>query len=439
VSSLSGRLLLSLVALYALFAALVLLTNYRESQYNIGGFMDGQMHTLAISYSHRDAAQPPPTRPVSDYAVQHQGAAIVEFFRPDGSLAFYNRPLSGSALQPANGFHDVRLQGQNWRVYTLRASPFSLQVVTSNDFRRRVIWDSAWNTARPIVYLTPLSVAILWLIVRLALRPVKRLVQTLAAQDEHKLAALDPGPVPRELLPLVDSMNGLLLRMRAAFEAQQRFVQDAAHELRTPLTAIKLQLENLRPKTTASASSEFAQLEGGIHRLQRTVAQLLQLARHEMAQAAIDPLPSIDLLELLRAAVRDLVPLAETRGVDLGLGEVAAVTARLDGGQLRLVLDNLLDNAVRYTSPGSRIDVTLHEVAGAAVMEISDSGPGIPAAELERVFARFYRGSSTDGPGSGLGLAIARAAADRCGATIELCNRAHGTGLTARVRVPART
>lgn len=436
-SSLSGRLLASLVALYALFAALVLLTNYRQSEYNIGGFMDGQMHTLAISYSQSGAAQPPPTRAVSAYAVQHQGAAIVEFFRADGSLAFCNRPLDGITLQRANGFHDLRLRGRNWRAYTLRASPLWVQVVTSNDFRRRVIWDSAWNTARPIVYLTPLSVAILWLIVRLALRPVNRLVQTLAAQDEHKLAALDPGPVPRELLPLVDSMNGLLLRMRAAFEAQQRFVQDAAHELRTPLTAIKLQLENLRLKTTAAASGEFAQLEGGIHRLQRTVEQLLQLARHEMAQAAAGPLPAIDLGELLRAAVRDLIPLAETRGIDLGLGEVAAVTAHLDGAQLRLVLDNLLDNAVRYTSPGSRIDVTLHQVAGAAVMEISDSGPGIPTSELERVFARFYRGSSTDSPGSGLGLAIARAAAQRCGAAIELRNRVHGAGLTASVRVPA--
>lgn len=437
-SSLRGRLLASLMALYALFAAMVLITNYRESRYNIGGFMDGQMHTLAISYSRNTAAEPPPTRPLTDYAIQHQGAAIVEFFRPDATLADCNWPLDGMELQPAGGFHDIRLRGRSWRVYTLQASPLRVQIVTSNDFRRRVIWDSAWNTARPIIYLTPLSVALLWLIVRLALRPVDRLVRTLATQDEHKLAELDAGRVPRELLPLVDSMNGLLLRMRAAFEAQQRFVQDAAHELRTPLTAIKLQLENLRRKTTESASGEFAQLESGIHRLQRTVEQLLQLARHEMAQTAADPSVDIDLAELLRAAVRDHVPLAETRGIDLGLGEMAAATARLDGEQLRLVLDNLLDNAVRYTLPGGRIDVTLQQAAGAAVMEVTDSGPGIPAMELEQVFARFYRGSSTESPGSGLGLAIARAAADRCGASIELRNRPHGGGLTARVSVAAR-
>lgn len=435
-SSLRGRLLASLVALYVLFAAVAFLIDYRQSESNISAFIDGQMHTLAISYSRSSAAQPPPTRPVSDYALRHEGAAIVEFWRPDGTLAFTNRPLTGMELQPLDGFHDVRLGTRSWHTYTLRASPLWVQVVTSDDFRRQVIWDSAWNTVRPIVYVAPLSVLLLWLIVRLTLRPVDRLVQTLAAQDERRLAELKPDRVPRELLPLVDSMNGLLLRLRTAFAAQQRFVQDAAHELRTPLTAVKLQLENLRPKMTAAAAGDLAQLEGGIRRLQRTVEQLLQLARREVAQPAPAANVSVDLAELIRSAVRDLVPLAETRGIDLGLGEVAAATARLDGSQLRLVLDNLLDNAVRYTSPGGRVDVTLSRMAGAAVVDVTDSGPGIPAAELDRVFGRFYRGSATASPGSGLGLAIARAAADRCGASVELCNRPQGNGLTARVRVP---
>ena len=437
-SSLRGRLLTSLVALYGLFAGIVLLTNYRQFESNITGFMDRQMHNLAVSYSHSAAAQPPHMRAATEYAIQHQGAAVVEFWRPDGTLVFSNRTLTGVGLQPTDGFHVVRVGARSWRIYTLRVLPLAIQVITSEDFRRRVIWDSAWDAARPIVYLAPLSVALLWLVVWLALRPVDRLVATLAAQDEHRLAELDPSRVPHELLPLVASMNGLLQRMRAAFAAQQRFVQDAAHELRTPLTAVKLQLENLRRKMTASVGGEFAQLEAGIQRLQRTVEQLLQLARHEAASPAPDLPASIDLADLLRAAVRDLVPLAETRGIDLGLGEDAAsVTARVDGGQLRLVLDNLLDNAVRYTSPGGRVDVTLHEAEGAAVMEITDSGPGIPANELDRVFARFYRACATESPGSGLGLAIARAAADRCGASIELSNRPHGAGLTARVRVRA--
>lgn len=436
-NSLRGRLLLALVALHSLFAAMVLTTNYHQSEANITGFIDRQMHTLAISYSHRisDSAQSPPMRSVSDYAIQHQGAAVVEFWRPNGTLVRANRSLSGITLQPTSGFHDITARGRRWRVYTLPSSHMCIQTVTSDDFRRRVIWDSAWAAARPIIYLAPLSVALLWLIVHLALRPLDRLGQVLGDQDERSLSELDSARVPHELRPLIDSMNGLLKRLRTAFQAEQRFIQDAAHELRTPITAIKLQLENLRRKVTDSGAAEFAQLEAGIQRLQRTVEQLLVLARHEAVRPAIDPLGTVDLAELLRSAVRDLVPFAESRAVDLGLGEVDSATARLDRTQMRLVLDNLLDNAVRYSPPGGRIDVMLHRVPGAAVLEVTDSGPGIPVEELETVFARFYRGAGADGPGSGLGLAIARAAADRCSASIELLNRPDGTGLTARVRV----
>lgn len=437
-NSLRGRLLASLVALYALFAGAVLLTNYRQSKANITGFIDRQMHTLAVSYSRRiaDTAQDAPTRPVSDYAIEHQGAAIVEFWRPDGTLAFANRQVAGIALQRQSGFHDVRDGGKGWRVYTLPSTPYWVQTITSDDFRKRVIWDSAWDTAKPIIYLAPLSVAILWLIVWLALRPVDRLVRTLAGQDERTLAELEPAHVPRELLPLIGSMNGLLKRLRMAFENQQRFVQDAAHELRTPVTAVKLQFENLRRKKDISGTTEYAQLEAGIRRLQRTVEQLLSLARHETVRPEAGPPGTVDLAELAQAAVRELVPLAESRAVDLGLGDMVAAKARLDGSQLRLILNNLIDNAVRYTPPGGRVDVTMRLEPGAAVIDVADSGPGIPAAELDRVFARFYRGASTESPGSGLGLAIAKASADRCGATIELINRPGGAGLIARVRVP---
>lgn len=439
-SSLKGRLLASLLALYTLFAAIALLINYHASDANITGFIDRQMHTLAISYSRRtsNAARPPPIRPVSDFAIEHQGAAIVEFWKPDGSLVFANWLITGITLQRRGGFHDVRAGGQSWRVYTLRSSPWWVQVVTSNDFRRRVIWDSAWNTAKPIAYLAPLSVALLWLIIRLILRPVDRLGRALVEQHERNFAELDVEGFPRELLPLMQSINDLLNRLRTAFETQQRFVEDAAHELRTPVTAVKLQLENLRRKMSGTCAAEFVQLDAGIQRLQRTVEQLLLLARQETASPATDRPGIIDLAEVLKAAVRDLVPLAESRGVDLGLGEVVAVSGRFDVANLRCAVDNLLDNAVRYSPAGGRVDVTMHPEGEGTVVEVTDCGPGIPVGELAQVFARFFRGSRAESPGSGLGLAIARSAADRCGASIELLNRPSGCGLIARIRVPVR-
>jgi two-component system, OmpR family, sensor kinase len=434
-SSLRVQLLAWLVALYALSAACTLLVNYRQYESSIGAFMDGQMHTLAASYASRISASTgvPPTRRLSDFEIQHHGAAVVQFWSAGGALVATSWPLPGVVLQSADGFHTVSVGPDRWRVFTTSSSPWRVQVVTSDDFRQRVIWDSTWNSAKPILYLTPISVVMLWLVVYVALRPTTRLVRVLSEQYEDNLAELSARRVPRELAPLVHSMNDLLRRVRTAFDSQRRFVSDAAHELRTPITAVKLQIENLRRKVDGGAAEELQELEAGVERLHRIVQQLLQLARQEAAE--VGSTESVDIGAIAKASVRDLVPLAEIRAIDLGMANVQQVTARLDATQLRMVLDNLLDNAVRYTPAGGRVDVSVRLTDGAAVIDVSDTGPGIPAEDLERVFNRFYRVRGSCAQGSGLGLAIARAAAERCRSSIELLNRSGAAGLTARVRV----
>ena len=433
--SLRVQLLVGLIALYAASAAITVFLNYRQYESNISASWDGQMRALAVSYAGRLVAgdSVPPFSRLDDYAVQHHGAQIVQFWRPDGGLTATSWPIAGLGLQPGEGFRTVQLDGRRWRVFTMQSTPLRVQIVTSDDFRERVIWDITRNSAKPILYLAPISVAMLWLVVYAALRPMTRLVRALSGQDERNLEELSPRRVPRELLPLIDSMNGLLRRMRQAFDSQRRFVADAAHELRTPITAVKLQVENLRGKVEPAAAEELQQLEAGVERLHRIVRQLLQLARQEALPRECS-VESVDITAVARDCVRNLVPLAETRAIDLGLGEVQSVTARLDPGQLRIVLDNLLDNAVRYTPAGGRVDVDVRQTADMAMIDVSDTGPGIPAADLERVFSRFHRVRATDAEGSGLGLAIARAAAERCRSSIELCNRSPA-GLIARVRI----
>ena len=437
--SLRVQLLLGLIALYAASAAVTVFLDYRQYESNISASWDGEMRTLAVSYAGRLIAGDtvPPFRRLDDYAVQHHGAQIVQFWRADGTLTATSWPVAGLGLQPTDGFRTVRVDGRRWRVFTMQSTPLRVQIVTSEDFRQRVIWDITRNSAKPILYLAPISIAMLWLVVYAALRPMTRIVRALSGQDERNLEELNPRRVPRELLPLIDSMNGLLRRMRHAFDAQRRFVADAAHELRTPITAVKLQIGNLRSRVDPTAAEELQELEAGIERLHRIVGQLLQLARQE-AMPQESPAQPIDIGALAEDSVRSLVPLAETRAIDLGLGEVQSVAARLDPAQLRIVLDNLLDNAVRYTPIGGRVDVSVREAGGVAVIDVSDTGPGIPAADLERVFSRFHRVRATDADGSGLGLAIARAAAERCRSTIELRNREPAAGLIARVRIPLR-
>lgn len=431
-NSLRTQLLLWLLPVYLLSAAVVLGTNYLHYRDSTHAFMDGQMHRLALAYQQQLHQNPTlPALPSLDAdRVEHDGAVIVQFWGRD-RLLVSTWPVAGLALQDSEGFQSLELGSHAWRVYTTAPGMWPrVQVLQSGEFRQRIALHTAEEAAEPVAILIPVTVLLLWLAVWLALRPMGRLVRAIAAQDERSLTELPLQRVPAELQPLIASMNGLLARLKEAFAAQQRFVQDAAHELRTPLTALKLQVENLRPQLPEGQS---ARLESGIERMQRLVEQLLRLARQEAAAQSIGTEP-VDIAAVLRQAIGDLVPLAEARGIDLGLISAEAAEIRADARDLRSVFDNLLENALRYTPAGGRVDVSLKQVDGAPQVEVLDTGPGIPPESLERVFDRFYRVLGTGTQGSGLGLAIARSAAGRAGLRIELVNRGDRSGLAARVR-----
>lgn len=437
--SLRGRLLLWLLPLYVLSATAILAANYLHYRDSAQDFMDSQMHRLASAYAQQlqDDGHLPALPALDQEHVEDDGTVVVQLWDQDGRLRMGTWPIPGLTLQQDTGFHDLELRGHAWRVYTDTTTMPRLQLVQSGEFRRRVALHSAQEAAEPVAFLLPVTALLLWLVVWLALRPLERLVQALSAQDERNLEPLPLAQVPAELVPLITSMNGLLARLQEAFAAQQRFVQDAAHELRTPLTALKLQVENLRIHADDGGRQDLQRLEAGMERMQRLVQQLLRLARQEAAATQQD-VATVDLTASLRQALADLVPLAEARGVDLGLTAVEAVELPADARDLRSLLDNLLDNALRYTPRGGRVDVSLRRVAGVPQLEVLDTGPGIPPELLQRVFDRFYRvlGSGTEG--SGLGLAIAQHAADRAGWRIELQNRSDGPGLAARVWFGAR-
>lgn len=434
-NSLRLQLLAWLLPLFLLSAAVALGVSYLQYRDNTAAFMDGQMHRLALAYAQQlqGGAPVPALAPLDEEHVEHNGTVIVQFWSADGRLLAGTWPIPSLALQGSAGFRDLELDGHGWRVYTAAPAAVRLQVVQSGAFRDRVIFDSALKSAEPIAWLIPFTALLLWLAVYLALRPLDRVVQALVRQDEHNLADLPLDRVPAELRPLIGSMNGLLARLKQAFTAQRRFVQDAAHELRTPLTALKLQAEVLRQRLGDGSPEELARLEAGIERMQRLVEQLLRLARQEAAPPEQAPVP-LDICQVLRQSLNDLLPLAETRGIDLGLDAQGSGVVRADGRDLRSLFDNLLDNALRYTPAGGRVDVSLKHVGEVLLVEFLDTGPGIPPELLERVFDRFYRVLGSGAQGSGLGLAIARAAAGRAGTQVELSNRSDGTGLAARVK-----
>lgn len=435
--SLKLQLFTSLLALFVVVAAISMFVSYRQYASSVNAFMDGQMHGAALGYAQQITAAPKPAllKQSDTEHIQRRGNLVIQVWSSRGQLLAASYPIEALALSAGTGFQTVNAKGASWRVFTMSTPPFRLQIVQSADFRQRVILDSASKSVTAIAVLIPLSGLLLWLVIHWTLRPVDRLVQSIAGQDERTLATLPMTNVPQELGPLIESMNGLILRLRDAFDSQRRFVQDAAHELRTPLAACTLQAETLRQTVSGASVDALDRLQGGLQRMQQLVEQLLRLA-HEDAEQVGGGDSLIDLRALIKECVADLAPIAEQRRVDLGVTVLEAQQTLANARGLRTILDNLIDNAVRYTVPGSRVDIAFREERDGWVIEVTDNGPGIPAGSLHRVFDRFYRVPATRGAGNGIGLAIVQSAARRNRIKVELINRDKAPGLIARVTMP---
>jgi two-component system OmpR family sensor kinase len=236
---------------------------------------------------------------------------------------------------------------------------------------------------------------------------------------------------------MVLQLNGLLSRLREAIETQKRFTADAAHELRSPLTALQLQIQLLeRAQSSEERIDALEQLKAGTRRASRLVEQLLTMARLE-PEAAQQPLAAVELDRLAAGVLADFEPLAAAKGVELRLGRVEPASTRAQEPALRTLAANLLDNAIRYTPSGGGVTLDAFTQAGRAVLEVRDTGPGIPAGERERVFDRFCRLPGSGTQGSGLGLAIVKRIADAHGARVELGDGDGGRGLRVTVRFTA--
>ncbi len=448
--SLRAVLLAWLLPVFMLVAAVSAVVSWVNYSMMVSTFMDDQMAMLGDSLMAKEntrenmnevSVQLPP---ISSERVREWGTYVVQVYDGSGKLRLSNYPSHLLAVQNTPGFHDLQAGKERWRVYV--ATPLDaqggrrVQVSQSQSFRTSLLLGRAGAAIIPVVILLPLSLLVIWGVVAMVTRAVRDISRQASEQDEHSIQELSLDRVPHEVRPLVASFNSLLTRLREAFGAQRRFVQDAAHELRTPMAAIGLQLENLRAQlgNTASAA-QLEQLEAGVQRAQRLVDQMLKLSRQETRLGAdtTEANATTDLREQVRESVNTLIALADQRGIDLGLVDdvPAHASTRVCCGQqdIRSILDNLIDNALRYSPANSEVDVRLAQEGGKLVVEVRDSGPGIPGELMDRVFDRFFRVPGNDARGSGLGLAIARAAARRNGADLQLRNRVNGTGLVARM------
>lgn len=345
-----------------------------------------------------------------------------------------NRALALPRYLP-NGFHTVTTRDEQWRVYAITRHDHIIQVAQPTSVRQELAAGLAARSLLPFAVLIPALAALIWVVVGRGLAPLQRVANALAQRSPDAMQPLPDDHLPPEIRPLVQALNNLLARLDLALATQRAFVADAAHELRTPLAALKLQLQLAeRANTPAARAAAITKLHERLDRATHLVAQLLTLARQE-PRMATRKFAAVNLAELARQVVADRSPLAERRNIDLGVAaDAVEVSAQGDVDSLRILLGNLVDNAIRYTPPDGRVDVNVQRANGQPVLSVLDNGPGIPIEERERVFDRFYRREGSGVTGSGLGLAIVQNIAEQHGAVVTLTDNPAGAGLQVEVR-----
>jgi len=361
---------------------------------------------------------------------------VIQVWAPDGTRLYNSHPRLRVPGAVQIGFSDVQGPDERWRVFAIQQRGLTIQVAQPLSVRGQLALAAAWRTLIPFLVALPLMGLLIWRLVGRELRFLESTAQAVARRTPESLEPITGEAVPDEIQPLVAALNGLLARLGSALTQQRHFIADAAHELRTPLTALRLQLQLAeRAHDPAERDKAHAMLREGIARATRVVEQLLSLARQD-PDVPVEGSAPVDLAELAKSVAHVQAATAHARGLSLGVEASGPAVVVGDRDALRTMLENLVDNAIRYT-PAGRVTLRVWQPDAQVLVEVEDTGPGIPAAERARVFDRFYRGEAVAAGGSGLGLAIVRRIAERHRGRVELLDPVTGRGFRVRVTLPA--
>lgn len=406
---LSGAILLAGVALYF------------QARSEANALFDYQMKQIVASLP-RQAFSPIDSD--HDVAPELTDDIMIQIWDNTGVVIYHSHTRATLPLQAELGFTNIQQNNGIWRVYSAQIGHIVVQVAQPQRARQIVAAQMAVRTVAPLLLLLPLMGLLIWVVIGRGLAPIKRAAAEVQTRDFHSLAAIEDAGLPQEIQPLTQALNDLLARLGVAINAQRAFVADAAHELRTPLTALRLQVQLAeRAVSDVDRQASFSDLKRGLERATHLLTQLLTLARQE--PGAFEPaFADTDLTALLQSVVGDFSTAAVARNIDLGITTTTQATILGNVDALRVLFNNLVDNALCHTPEHGVIDVSITADLDAVTVTVRDSGPGIPDADLPRVFDRFYRASVNQRQfhGSGLGLAIVKQIADAHYATVTLSN-----------------
>jgi two-component system OmpR family sensor kinase len=418
---------LGLSVVIVMAAALV----YFQARKEVNTLADYQMQQLVASLP---AQAPFPIPSTRDNESNMPDDMVVQMWDSTGFRIYHSHELVDLPQQTDLGFSNAVSGGDNWRIYNAKLGDTIVQVAQLLSARHQIAAQAAMRTVAPLVLLLPFFAGLIWVTVGRGLAAVKRAAAHVQSRDAGSLASIPDADLPSEIQPLTRALNDLLARLHLAIAAQGAFIADAAHELKTPLTALNLQIQLAeRARNDTERRAAFMDVRKGLERATHLVQQLLTLARHE-PNAFEQKHERVELVAMVQKTIADFAPIARQKNIDLSVAVSTATYVSGNADDLRAMMNNLIDNAIRYTPDGGQVEISVQGHDAMPCITVKDTGPGIHEDELPRVVDRFYRVPGSVSSGSGLGLAIVKQIAAAHKANIILKNVS--TGFQVSVQFP---
>lgn len=414
--------------------------SYVDTHHEVDELFDAQLaqaaQTLLALASHDEGED---IEDLGEATHKYQRRLRFQVWNNAGKLLMRSNNAPETPLTNEEGFGESRDHKEHWRHFSLWNHDHSLlvQVSENHHIRDELIGHIAWRLLAPALLGLPLIGFWVWLATRQGLASLGGIARLIASRDPKQLQALSPPTAPEEIRPMLEALNDLFRRVESTLQGERRFTADAAHELRTPLAALQAQLQvAMRARNNEERNQSLNQLQSGLSRATHLIGQMLELARLDPESGLPDP-QAVNLAEQTEAVCAELGALILDKNLDFDFTAAPDCLVTGQSEWLRVLIRNLVDNAIRYTPEGGRIRVTVKQENRICQFEVADSGPGIPAEERQAVLRRFHRLNHADQPGSGLGLAIVARIAELHGAQLRLDDAPGEHGLSVKLVFPA--
>ena len=423
------RLMVSLLALWTIIWGAIALLTVERSAHEVAELLDAELAQMAQvlrAIGQLGNLADLGTEGQSLAGVDHPYETRISFQLWDGEALLARLGAAPQArLADRLGFTDQVIGTHRWRVFGARCGDSGRVLYVAQDYgiRRELISGLTFNTLLPIVWSLPLALLLVWLAVSDGLRPLARVARAVEARSDRRLEPISDSAAPAEVRPLIAALNDLMRQVRSSLTLERRFSADASHELRTPMASIHTYAQIARQaRDPAEREQALERISRGVARATRVVEQILALSRIRPERFQQERSGGTALRRIVEEVLADRLSAAQAAGVRIEqrLPSADPCMVGMPASMLGILVANLIDNAIKFTPRDGVVRVDVDPLDADIRLSVSDNGPGIPAAQRQRVFRRFHRGPGQDEPGAGLGLSIVQRICDVHGARIRL-------------------